>query len=99
MSKSLSRVYCKNRTYVHVEPLLRAGGLMLHEAIPPASGYTVSHAETASAVFVGQPYDVAVAFFKEVSQWPEWVQGKLIADFQFLRGRVLEARRSAQLSG
>ena len=98
MSKSLSRVYLKDWTYVHVDPIRRAGGLILHAAVPPARGYTTSHVATAGAVFSGQPLDVAEEFFKVVSQWPEWEQINNVADAQFLKPRVLEARQSAKLS-
>jgi hypothetical protein len=77
---------------VEITPLMEGGGLILHKALPPKEGFTVTHAKTGAALFSGQPREVAEEFFQQASGWPEWRQGELFEDFQYLRDRVMKLR-------
>jgi hypothetical protein len=94
----MSRVVTTKHRWVPVHPYQRANGLIIHSAILGRDGFTVSHEQTGTSLFTAQPRSTALAFFEEVSQWPEWLQGKGIADYQFLKDRVIQARNSARLS-
>lgn len=90
------RVTLKNWGHASIVPIREEGGLVLHAAISPAAGFTVSHVKTGAALFSGQPREVAEEFFRQASTWPEWEQGKELLDFQFLRHRVMELRAEAE---
>ena len=81
---------------VPVGPAMEAGELILHAALPPARGFTVSHKRTGASVFTGQPREVAEYFFRTASDWQEWKEGWRVQDFEPLRARVMKLRKEAE---
>ena len=91
----IATVRTKDNKHIDVVVLREAGGLILHGAVPPDTGYTVTHSSTGAAIWAGQPMDIAERFFDAARMWPEWQRGESVGDFQCLRERVLDLRAQA----